>query len=291
MSAAAGGGLREAVLFSSKDGPNWARSEVVFLDENGLAAVVTEAEFDFRSGKFRGEDVRLLAHDSVSRVSLVRVPLEEGERTTPVELGSSLNVSAGSQLYPSLEGESQASVIVSRESEYEEEPLPFELFRVHNPEGKAFFPGQPLFDSAGRLIAISYRKAKEFGNGNFAFPVEVVKRIQGATVEDGIVQRSWFGVELLPSDPFAIVQRVRPISPAAKAGLVKGDVLVQIGPRRIESYSDAINAFFYLRDDQEVVVKFIRGVEVKEATVKPELVPSVAPSTPATEVSEEEGGS
>ena len=98
-------------------------------------------------------------------------------------------------------------------------------------------------------------------------------------------------MELLPSDPFAIVQRVRPISPAAKAGLVKGDVLVQIGPRRIESYSDAINAFFYLRDDQEVVVKFIRGVEVKEATVKPELVPSVAPSTPATEVSEEEGGS
>ncbi len=281
-----GQSLSSAVLFKKKSGPGLSRSEVIFLDEDGLALVVTEAGVDFRSGKFKGQPVLLVAHDSVSRVSLVRISLQEGERSQPVELGSSLVLKPESQLYTSLEGEVEPSRIVSREGRYNDTPLPFQLFRVHHPAGKQLFPGNPLFDAAGRVVAINYRKADEYGNGNFAFPVEVVKRIQKATVVDGMVQRSWFGVELLASDPLAVVQGVRQASPAAKAGIVKGDILIQIGTRPIRRYSDAINAFFYLREGEEAVVKFLRGTESLEAVVMPELVPSAAPagSTPAATV-------
>lgn len=285
-----GQGLTSYILFNRKEGAGKWRSEAVFLDEEGVAVIVTDAGVDFRSGKYNGEPVSLLAYDPVSRVGLIKVPLDAGQQTKPVELGSSLTLKPANQLYPSLEGETFSSRIVSRESEYKSEPLPFELFRVHHQADQKLFPGHPLYDSAGRLVAINYRGAGEFGNGSFAFPVEVVKRIQNATVIDSLVQRSWFGVELLASDPFASVQGVRQASPAAKAGIVKGDILLQIGPRPICCYADAINAFYYLREGEEAVVKFMRGTDLLESIVLPELVPSNPLVQPVTDSSKAEGG-
>ncbi|MBK1833397.1 S1C family serine protease [Roseibacillus ishigakijimensis] len=271
--------LQEGVVFKKKGSSgDTLQSEVVFLDEAGLAVVATEATTDFRSGTYRGEPVSLVAHDSVSRLTLVRVPLASGEATAPVELGSSLKVEEGSAFYLGVEGESSISRFVSRESEYKGQPLPLELFRVHHaPEVKPGL-GHPFFDSAGRLVAINYRKASEFGNGSFAFPVEVLKRIQGASVENGVVQRSWFGVELLPSNPLAVVEGVRPSSPAAKAGLIEGDILIRIGPRFVQDYFDALNAFFYLREGEEATVTYVRGTEVGQTTVLPELAPVALPA-------------
>ncbi|GHC65946.1 hypothetical protein GCM10007100_37160 [Roseibacillus persicicus] len=271
-----------SVFFSKKDAPGQSRSELIFLDENGLAVVVTEATVNFRSGRYDGKPVTLIAHDPVSRLTLIRVPLAPGSQTKPVELGSSLGLPNGSALYLGIEGDTSLSRLVSRESQYKDNPLPLELIRLHHqPEQKPFL-GHPIFDSAGRLVAINYRKAPEFGNGSFAFPVEALQRVQGATVVDGVVQRSWFGVELLASDPFAVVQGVRQASPAAKAGLMKGDILLQIGPRQVKRYSDAIDAFFYLREDEPANVRFLRGTEELELVVVPELVPAVAPTSEAT---------
>ena len=280
--------LDQPVLFLKKDAPGSALSQVTFLDEFGLAVVVADAAVDFRSGKYRGKLVKLVAHDPLSRLTLLRVPLSEEERTHAVELGRSLNLQAGANFYLELEGEATPSLLVGRESEYKEKPLPLELLRIHHGSSEDAPVGHPLFDSAGRLIAINYRKASEFGNGSFAFPVEALKRIQGAEVKDGVVQRSWFGVELLASDPFAVVQAVRQESPAAKAGIQKSDILIQIGPREIESYADAINAFFYLREGEKALVKFLRGTEVLEVEVVPELVPTAPPAPPVEEAPEEE---
>ena len=85
-----------------------------------------------------------------------------------------------------------------------------------------------------------------------------------------------------------MVQAVRQSSPAAKAGIVKGDILIQIGPRSIQRYSDAIDAFFYLREGEDVPVKFLRNTEVMEATVTPELVPAAPPAPPVEEAPKSE---
>ena len=281
-------GLSGSVFFSKKEGPEQTKSEVVFLDENGMGVVVTEAIVDFRSGKYLANPVKLIAHDPVSRLTIIRVSLKEGERTQPVELGNSLSLVPGDPLYLGVEGDTSLSRFVSRESTYKDQPLPLKLFRIHHQDELKPGVGHPMFDSAGRLVAINYRTVTEFGNGSFAYPVEVVKRIQNATVVDGVVQRSWFGVELLASDPFAVVQGVRQASPAAKAGIVKGDILLQIGERSIRSYFDAINAFFYLREGEEEMVKFLRKTELMEVAVTPELVPAASPAPPVEEASEPE---
>ena len=279
-------GPPDAVLFNKKESTVQTKSEVIFLDRDGLGVVVTEASVDFRSGKYLGEPVKMVAHDPVSWLTLIRVPLPEGTQTEPVELGNSLNLEPGDSLYLGVEGDTSLSSLVGRESKYKDQSLPLELFRIHHQAEQNPALGHPIFDSAGRLVAINYRKVTEFGNGSFAYPVEVVKRIQNATVIDGVVQRSWFGVELLASDPFAYVQGVRQASPAAKAGIVKGDILLQIEERKIRNYANALNAFFYLKEGEEEIVKFLRGTEVIEVTVTPELVPAPAPALPADPVVE-----
>jgi S1-C subfamily serine protease len=126
-------------------------------------------------------------------------------------------------------------------------------------------------------VGINYRPAEDFGNGSFVFPVEAVRYLRTATVNAGVVQRSWFGVELLPSDPIAVVQGIRQGSPAGKANMVKGDILLQIGPRAIHGYSDAINAFYYLKEGETETVRLMRGAEMLEVEVIPELVPAPEP--------------
>ena len=267
-------GSADSVFFPKKDdSPAFVRSEIVFLDDQGLGVVVTDSVSDFHAGKYRGQPIELVAHDEISRLSLIRVSLTPGEKSTPVELGSSLELLEGASLFTAHEGELSASRLVSRESSYRDKPLPLELIRLHSPSEEKPISGDAFYDSAGRLVAICYRPALEHGNGCLAFPVEVVKRLTQSTVVDGIVQRSWFGVELLSSDPFAVVEGVRQDSPAAKAGLLKGDIILDIGPRKIRNYSDAIDAFYYLRENEASQVRLLRGVEELTLEVMPELVP------------------
>lgn len=274
----------DSVFYSRNNGePGQLRSEIVFLEKDGLGVVVTEASANHTSGVYHGRPVELVAYDPVSRLSLVRVPLDSGRKLQPAEIGSTLGLKIGDPVYRKVDKESPASRIVSWASQYKEKPLPLELLRLHHPAGQESSAGQPFFDTAGRLIGINYRKAPEFGNGSFVFPVEAIERLIGATVEGGIVQRSWFGVELLASDPFAVVQGVRADSPAAKAGLLKGDILIQIGSRPINRYSDAINAFYYLREGTPEKVRLIRDTTVQEVEVTPELVPPPAELPPKRE--------
>lgn len=275
----------DAVFFTRKSGnPAQLRSQIVFLENDGLGVVVTEATANFKSGTYQGQPVELVAYDPVSRLSLIRVPLQEGRVVDAAELGSALDLKIGDPVYTSIEKESEPSRIISWASEYNGQPLPLELLRLHHPAEQKPSIGHPFFDSAGRLVGINYRKATEFGNGSFVFPVEAIKRLLGATVEEGIVQRSWFGVELLASDPFAVVQGVRVASPAAKAGILKGDILLQIGSRPVQRYSDAINAFYYLREGKAEKVRFIRGTSVEIVEVTPELVPEPADLPPKKDV-------
>jgi hypothetical protein len=43
------------------------------------------------------------------------------------------------------------------------------------------------------------------------------------------------------------------------AGVKTGDVLLQVGPRRLGEYADAVNAFFFLRPGVATPVKLKRG--------------------------------
>jgi S1-C subfamily serine protease len=61
---------------------------------------------------------------------------------------------------------------------------------------------------------------------------------------------------------------VRPGSPAAKAGLKAGDVLIQFGDKAIKNLYDFTDALRRSKVGDVVEVKVLRGQETVTATVK-----------------------
>lgn len=148
--------------------------------------------------------------------------------------------------------------------------LPFTLLRLTT-DGAPPKPGTPLLDAGGRVVALTHQSA---GKGLFyALPVEVVRRVLDDS-RDGRVSKAWIGLVLNPESGSTKVERVVAGSPAAQAGVRAGDVLSEIGGRRLSDYGDAVNAFYLLQPGRPVRVKVRRG----SADVMLELIPRAARS-------------
>jgi serine protease Do len=100
--------------------------------------------------------------------------------------------------------------------------------------------GGPLVDMKGEVVGIN---ELGFGGVGFAIPANVAASVLAAARSTGEVERGWLGVGVLPLQKAglergALVADVWPGSPAEKAGLEPGDVLLAID-------GNAINARFF----------------------------------------------
>ncbi|MDO4894349.1 S1C family serine protease [Moraxella sp.] len=112
--------------------------------------------------------------------------------------------------------------------------------------------GGALVDANGALIgvntAIYSRSGGSMGIG-FAIPNTMVEQVMNALIKDGKVSRGWIGVELairqdsaIPNDEKGLlVANVMPNSPAAQAGIQRGDVLLSIDGTPLSSANALVN--------------------------------------------------
>ena len=116
--------------------------------------------------------------------------------------------------------------------------------------------GGPLVDLQGRVIGINSRAVPVFGeNVGFAIPINLVKETARALMTKGSVQRSWIGaywqpLKVLPnyfdlSDKRGVlVGGVAPGSPAEKAGLEVGDLVLAFNAKPITvRYEEELPSF------------------------------------------------
>jgi Do/DeqQ family serine protease len=109
--------------------------------------------------------------------------------------------------------------------------------------------GGPLLDATGRVIgintAILSRSGMNAGIG-FSIPINLALSIVEDLVDDGKVTRGYLGVQMGPvseglgkvigldSDSGALIAKVTPGSPAEKAGLEPGDVIIGAASQKVE---------------------------------------------------------
>ena len=148
--------------------------------------------------------------------------------------------------------------------------------------------GGPLLDSSGRLIGINtsiYSTSGSSAGIGFAVPVSAVLRDVPQIVEKGHVSRAGLGVRLYGDSDArrwgirgVVIERVNRNSAAEKAGLrgseVRsrgihlGDIIVGIDDARVESFDDLFTALDQYEPGDEVRVRFYRGDEEREVTVR-----------------------
>ena len=154
--------------------------------------------------------------------------------------------------------------------------------------------GGPLFNMAGEVIGINsqiYSRTGGYQGLSFAIPIDVAMGIQDQIVKHGKVQRGRLGVTIqevnqslsesfgLEKPAGALISSVEKGSPAEKAGLEAGDVILALNGKDIQTSNELPPLVASIRAGDTAKLKIwrkgaMREIDVKVGTSKDEKVAS-----------------
>ena len=148
--------------------------------------------------------------------------------------------------------------------------------------------GGPLVNADGEVIGVNSSIYSPSGGSvgiGFAIPINRVKRVVEDLVAHREIRRPWIGVRLrYPQGDNvrdaiaagAVIASVTPSSPAAKAGLQAGDVILMVSQRAVHNPFDWEAALLDLRVGDNVPLRVRRGSREFELSVRVQDLPEVA---------------
>lgn len=146
--------------------------------------------------------------------------------------------------------------------------------------------GGPLVNAMGEVIGVNSSIYSPSGGSiglGFAIPINRAQRVTEDLLAHGVIRRPWVGIKLqTPAVGASVVQArgvivssVVPGSPAARAGIQAGDVLVQSRTRPVHSPYDWEAERLELRVGEEVPLLLRRGEREMKLNVKVADLPEV----------------
>jgi S1-C subfamily serine protease len=130
--------------------------------------------------------------------------------------------------------------------------------------------GGPVLDTRGRVVGVAAQIRSESGGSDgvgYAIPGDTAKRVAQALIEDGKIEHAYLGVSL-EDDGEARLVNVVDGSPAGRAGLRTGDVVIEVDGKAIETGDALREAIDAKKPGDELELKVRRGDNESEFTVK-----------------------
>jgi len=143
--------------------------------------------------------------------------------------------------------------------------------------------GGALVNTKGDLIAINTAIISRSGGNQgigFAIPVNVASHVMSHIQKSGRVVRGWLGVSIQPVDAAtakafglkepagALISGVTPGSPAEKAGLERGDIILEFNGQRLPDASELRMKVGMADPDSSATLKVLRNRAERMFTVK-----------------------
>jgi serine protease Do len=142
--------------------------------------------------------------------------------------------------------------------------------------------GGPLFNLRGEVIGINsqiFSRSGGYMGLSFAIPIDVAANVQEQLVKTGHVVRGRIGVAVQDvnaqlADTFgldrprgALISSVQDDSPAAKAGLKAGDVILSVDGRTIENYNELAGLISRIQPGREAKLQVWRDGKARDMDV------------------------
>jgi serine protease Do len=145
--------------------------------------------------------------------------------------------------------------------------------------------GGPLVDARGRVIGINTMIVADAQGIGFAIPIDDARATANQLKRYGKVKRPWIGMGTRPLTPQlaaylelpvargAVIDQLAPRGPAARAGLQPGDLLRELGGRRISGAEDVKKVLETLKIGQRLPIVVQRGDQVLKGEIQVEEAP------------------
>src|SRR3989440_1625130 len=124
--------------------------------------------------------------------------------------------------------------------------------------------GAPLLNMKGEVVGIVV-SGLENNSACYGVPIEAAEKIRSDFVRFGEARHGWIGVNNVSAaskevdGSRAMVTQVADDTPAARSGMKEGDVLLQVGKKKISDPEDIFDASFYITAGDIVPITVMRG--------------------------------
>src|SRR5213080_4800659 len=152
--------------------------------------------------------------------------------------------------------------------------------------------GAPLLNMKGEVVGILV-SSLENNSACYAVPIEAAEKIRGDFMRFGEARHGWIGINVSEApQPVegsrAEMAQIMDGTPAASSGIKAGDILLQVGRKKVHEPEDVLDASFFITAGDIVPITVVRGDQKLTFSVQATLHPAsrsgvllASPGTPA----------
>ena len=227
-------------------------------------------------------NARIIGKDADSDLAVIKI---DGNDFTAIKLGYSDTLRVGDLIFalgnPFGIGSTVTQGIISALNKDNVGINRYENFIQTDASINPGNSGGALVDSRGALIGINSAIISKSGGNNgigFAIPIDMVKNVVKKLIADGKVTRGYLGVVIddLKSNLYnlynhkqgALILDVENDTPAAKAGLKRGDLIISINDKQIRNRKDLQNVIASFKPDEKIFLNLERDMKDIKLEVK-----------------------
>jgi putative serine protease PepD len=130
--------------------------------------------------------------------------------------------------------------------------------------------GGPLLNTQGQVVGVNAQIKSDSGGNEgvgFSIPSATVKTVASQLIANGKAVHAYLGVSIDSSAANALLAATQENTPAAKAGLKKGDVIIAVNGKSIATGDDLSRAIDAHKPGEKVSVTYKRGGSEHTVTV------------------------